>query len=150
MSRSRVKVEGLRELDRALGDLKLSTARNVGRRTLKQALEPMAEAARQNVAKDRSGELRASIGVTSGRPKGRGYRRQDRIEAHMGPGQLPQAIQEEFGNRRQSPRPFMRPAWDAGKGLLLENVKTILSEEIAKAVQRAARKAARQAAKGGK
>mgnify|MGYP002651615281 CR=1 FL=1 len=30
----------------ALGDLKLSTARNVGRRTLKQALEPMAEAAR--------------------------------------------------------------------------------------------------------
>ncbi len=149
MNRTRVKVEGLRELDQALKELKLSTARNVGRRTLKAALEPMAEAARQNVAKDRSGELRESIGVTSGRPKGRGYRRVNRIEVHMGPGRQPQAIQEEFGNRRQSPRPFMRPAWEAGKGQALESVKTILTEEIAKATQRAARKALRQK-KGGK
>ena len=67
----------------------------------------------------------------------------------MGPGRQPQAIQEEFGNRRQSPRPFMRPAWEAGKGQALESVKTILTEEIAKATQRAARKAMRQK-KGGK
>lgn len=137
----KVKVQGLRELERSLLELKVSTARNVGRRTLRQALEPMAEAARQNVAQDRTGELRESIGVTTGRPKGKGYRRQDRIEAHMGPGQQPQAIQEEFGNRRQSPRPFMRPAWDAEKMGALEGVKTILGEEIGKAVQRAARKA---------
>lgn len=143
MSRVRVKVEGLRELDRALNELKVSTARNVGRRTLKQALEPMAEAARANVAHDRTGELRASIGVTSGRPRGRGYKRQDRIEAHMGPGQQPQGVQEEFGNRKQTPRPFMRPAWEAGKQQLLDDVKTILSEEIDKATARAARKAAK-------
>lgn len=141
----KVKVEGLRELERALSDLKVSTARNVGRRTLKQALEPMAEAARRNVAQDRTGELRQSIGVTTGRPKGRGYRRKDRIEAHMGPGQQPQGIQEEFGNRKQAPRPFMRAAWDAGKRGALEGVKSILRQEI----DRAAKRAARKALKGG-
>jgi HK97 gp10 family phage protein len=149
MSRVRVKVQGLRELDRALQELKVSTARNVGRRTLRDALEPMAQAARQNVAQDRTGELRESIGVTTGRPRGRGYRRQDRIEAHMGPGQQPQGIQEEFGNRKQSPRPFMRPAWEAGKEQLLEDVKTNLATHIDKATKRAARKAARQGTKGG-
>lgn len=136
----KVKVQGFRELEKALGELKVSTARNVGRRTLRQALEPMAEVARQNVAQDRTGELRESIGITTGRPKGKGYRRQDRIEVHMGPGQQPQGIQEEFGNRRQPPRPFMRPAWDAEKQRALEGVKTILGEEIERAAQRAARK----------
>lgn len=141
----KMKVEGLRDLDRALNELKVTTARNVGRRTVRGALEPMAEAARGNVAKDRSGELRSSIGVTTSRPKGKGYRRQDKIEAHMGPGQQPQGIQEEFGNRNQSPRPFMRPAWDAGKEALLDAVKTGLASEIAEAAKRAARKAARKA-----
>lgn len=139
----KVKVEGLRDLDRALNELKVTTARNVGRRTVRGALEPMAEAARGNVAKDRSGELRGSICITTARPKGKGYKRQDKIEAHMGPGQQPQGIQEEFGNRNQSPRPFMRPAWDAGKEALLEAVKTGLAIEIAEAAKRAARKAAR-------
>lgn len=143
----KVKVQGLKDLEKALGELKVSTARNIGRRTLKQALEPMAEAARQGVAQDRTGELRESIGVTSGRPKGRGYRRQNRIEVHMGPGQQPQGIQEEFGNRKQTPRPFMRPAWDTEKDAALDSVKTILGEEIERAAQRAARKALKS--KGG-
>lgn len=143
----KVKIEGFRELDRALGELKVTTARNVARRSLKGALEPMAESARQNVAQDRTGELRGSIGITTGRPRSKGYRRQDRIEVHMGPGQQPQAIQEEFGNRKQSPRPFMRPAWEAGKQQALDGVKTILSEEIGKATARAARKLGK--AKGG-
>lgn len=145
----KVKIEGLRELDRALGELKVTTARNIGRRSLKQVLEPMAEKARQGVANDRTGELRASIGVTSGRPRGRGYKRQDRIEVHMGPGQQPQAIQEEFGNRRQGPRPFMRQAWEQGKDAALQSVAGILAEEIARAAQRAGRKAARLAKKAG-
>lgn len=145
----RVKVEGLKELDRALGELKVTTARNIARRSLKQVLEPMAEAARQGVAQDRTGALRASIGITSGRPKGRNYKRQDRIEVHMGPGQQPQGIQEEFGNRHQGPRPFMRPAWEKEKHGALDSLAGVLGEEIDKAAQRAARKAARLAKKAG-
>jgi len=137
----KVRVQGLRELDQALAGLKLSTARNVGRRSLRDALEPMAEAARQNVAQDRTGELRESIGITSGRPKGKGYRRVNRIEVHMGPGRQPQGIQEEFGNRKQTPRPFMRPAWDAEKEAALEAVKANLAAGIDVAAKRAARKA---------
>ena len=137
----KVRVQGLRELDQALAGLKLSTARNVGRRSLREALEPMAEAARQNVAQDRTGELRESIGITSGRPKGKGYRRVNRIEVHMGPGQQPQGIQEEFGNRKQTPRPFMRPAWDAEKEAALDAVKASLAAGIGVAAKRAARKA---------
>ena len=145
----KVKVEGLKELDKALRELKVTTARNIARRSLKTVLEPMAEAARAGVAKDRSGELRNSIGVTSGRPRGKRYRRENRIEVHMGPGQQPQGIQEEFGNRNQGPRPFMRPAWEQEKQGALDSVKGVLAEEIDKAAQRAARKAARLARKAG-
>jgi hypothetical protein len=41
------------------------------------------------------------------------------IEVYAGPGPLPEAIQEEFGNFRQEPRPFIRPAFDG-------NVKTAM------------------------
>jgi len=144
----RVKIAGLRDLDRAMSELKATTARNVARRSFKQVLEPMAEEARSGVAEDWSGELRASIGVSSAQPKGR-YKRLNKIEVHMGPGRQPQGIQEEFGNRRQSPRPFMGPAWDHGKEGALDATAKILAEEVQKSAQRAARKAARQARKLG-
>lgn len=35
------------------------------------------------------------------------------IEVYAGPGPLVEAIQEEFGNFRQAPSPFIRPAFDA-------------------------------------
>ena len=36
------------------------------------------------------------------------------IEIYVGPGPLPQAIQEEFGNLREPPHPFIRPPFDSG------------------------------------
>ena len=44
------------------------------------------------------------------------------IEVYAGPGPLPQAIQEEFGNYRQGPRPFIRPAFDAHVNGAMRNV----------------------------
>lgn len=138
----RTKVEGLRELDKALADLGKVTAKNVARRTLRAAAEPIAEAARTNAPED-TGKLIQSTDVSTRNPKRN--RKESPIEVHVGPGRHPQAITQEFGTFKEPPQPFMRPAWDAEKAGALEIIKETLGEEIAKAAQRQARKAARLA-----
>jgi len=59
-----VSVDGLKELDRALGELPKSTAKGVLLRVLRKAGQPIADAAKGFVAKD-TGELRDSIQVSS-------------------------------------------------------------------------------------
>lgn len=58
----KVSVEGLKELDEALGQLTKATARNVLRRVLKKAGQPIADAARAK-APHVSGKLQDSITV---------------------------------------------------------------------------------------
>lgn len=58
-----VKVDGLRDLDAALGQLTKATARNTLKRVLKMAGQPIADAARLN-APFKSGELKESIQVS--------------------------------------------------------------------------------------
>lgn len=60
----RVRVEGLRELDKALGELTKATARNTLRRALTSAAEPMRAAAERNAPMD-TGELKRSIKLSS-------------------------------------------------------------------------------------
>jgi HK97 gp10 family phage protein len=60
----KVKVEGLKELDAALGELTKATAKNVLKRVLKRAAQPIADAARGKVPVD-TGKLRDSIIVGS-------------------------------------------------------------------------------------
>lgn len=59
-----VKVEGLKELDAALGDLSKGAARGALRRALIKAAEPMRAAAERN-APELTGDLKGSIIVTS-------------------------------------------------------------------------------------
>ena len=153
-----VSIEGLRELDMALGELGKVTGRNVLRRVAVARLEPMAEEARRLAsANDWSGDLAASIAVSTklaGYAKRLNKRSRSEAEAHMGPAGKggakapPQGSQQEFGNKNHPPQPFMRPAWDGGKDALLEGIKDDLWSEIEKAAARQARKAARLAAKG--
>jgi hypothetical protein len=49
----------------------------------------------------------------------------------------------EYGTHTLKPRPFLRPAWDAGKERLFLGIKDDLWKEIEKAVARRARKAAK-------
>jgi HK97 gp10 family phage protein len=153
---NRVRVEGLRDLDAALGQLGKATGRNVMRRAGRAALEPMAEAARRNApVEDR--DLVEAIAVST---RAAGYarrtgRKRNEVEVYMGPGGQgggkapPQGSLQEFGTKNHGPQPFMRPAWDAGKDQALDDVKTALGAEIEKAAQRAARKQARLIAKAG-
>lgn len=154
-----VSVEGLREVDFALGELGKVAGRNVMRRVAKARLEPMAEAARRMAPDDPAtggNDLKTSIAVStvlskSQRKKNLG---KSEVEAHMGPagrggkGAPPHGVWQEFGTAKHGPQPFMRPAFDAGKDALLAGIKDDLWAEVEKAAARQARKAARLAAKG--
>ena len=162
-----IKVRGFRELEQALGEFKKATARSIANRALKRAAEPIAEAARTKAGRF-SGKLKASIGVSPRLAKkvgsaefaaalAGGASKQEAIGAlrearrgaaggslttmHVGPGQLAQAITEEFGTADQPPHPFMRPAWDGNRQAALDSIADELRLEIGKAAKRAAAKA---------
>lgn len=144
----KVKVEGLRALDKALGDLAQEIGPRRARTPLRQALQaigrPIAEDARSRVRVDK-GHLRDSIrvgGLLSRSQRAEHVKESD-IEVHVGPSNLPQAITEEFGTTDQAPHPFLRPAWEAGKDKALESFKGVLTERLARAVARLAKQRAK-------
>ena len=150
----RVSVSGLKELDAALGELTKATARNVLRRVLLKAGEPIAETAARLAPDDPatgSGDLKASIAVgtkLTARQQ-RLHRRAPKderafAEAFVGTSD-PTGVQQEFGNERHGPQAFMRPAWDQEQGAALDVIKDELGGEIDKAVQRMNRRALRKA-----
>lgn len=152
-----VRVEGLRELEKALSELPKSTGKATLRRVLRARAQPIAEAARAKApvhAVD-GGELRDSIAVSTrlSRRQSRLHRRMfkdDRaaVEMFVGAGPLPSAHTQEFGTVNHPPQPFMRPAWDETKDGVLDGIKGDLWAEIRKSAERLARKRAREAAKG--
>ncbi|WP_342657130.1 hypothetical protein NPJ82_09250 [Sphingomonas sp. NY01] len=142
----RVHVEGLRDLDRALGRLKEATAKGVLRRVAVKALKPFDKAWRQK-APHLTGNLEESGGVgtkLTRRQAQMNRRRDDRafVEVYAGPND-PAAIPEEFGWENGRAQPFVRPAWDETKHEALEIVKRELGPEITRTAARAARRAAR-------
>lgn len=180
MARNTMKVEGLRELDEALGELSKGVARGVLRRALTKAAKPMEEAAKQMAPHD-TGFLRDSITTThrikntvgnaeyAAVMRGGGSRAEavsalrtarraaagegSFAEVHVGVANVSKrnsikANVMEFGSYKDTPQPYMRPAFDATKMTVLGNIKGEMKTEIDKAAKRAARKAARLAAKG--
>lgn len=148
---AKVKIEGLKEVQTALRELPNATAKSIVRRILKKRGEPIAEAARAKVPIDQ-GDLKNSITVSTKLSKSqrKKHRKPDKndIEVYIGPGPLPAAHLQEFGTRKQSAQPFMRPAWDSERGNVLNGIREDLWAEIRKAAERLAKKAAKLAAKG--
>lgn len=142
MSRTTVRVDGLRQIDQALGELGKTTGRNVLRRVGMARMEPLAEAMRSR-APINAGDLKESIAVSTRNP--RKNRKQSTVEVHAGPGRHPQAHLREFGGDGNPPEPYVRPAWDGGKDELLSGIADDLWSEISKAAARQAKKAARLA-----
>ncbi len=152
----RIEVEGLRDLERAMAELSQSTRKRVARRVLKRALEPVIEMARQ-LAPDRDPSapgLKESLTIAP-----RMQRRYmdeppgpTEVVQWGGPAALPHAHLVEFGTgpRHQRsgkytgvmpPQPFLRPAWDANEMRVLDEIKRLLGDEIAKSVARARKRA---------
>lgn len=144
----KVRVLGLSQLEQGLSELPRATGRNVLRRVLRQRGEPIAERAR-NLAPIDEGDLKDSIAVSTklSRSQRRKRRKKATVEMFVGPGTHPQAITQEFGTWFHPPQPFMRPAWAAEKGRILEDLSGDLWTEIDKSAQRIARKQARLAKK---
>jgi HK97 gp10 family phage protein len=139
-----VSIEGLADLDRALGKLSPAAAKGVLRRVGRQALQPFDEAWRAK-APHLTGQLgeSGSVGSKLTRSQRKEHERESTVEVFAGPGPQPQAVQQEFGNANHAAQPFVRPAWDQTKDRTLEIVKDQLGVEIEKAAKRAARKAAK-------
>jgi HK97 gp10 family phage protein len=99
----KVEVEGLRELDEALGQLTKATARNVLRRVLRKAGQPIADAARGKVPVD-TGKLRDSIIVGT------------KLANTQDAGKAAFAATMRAGGTRQEAQSALRGAAKAAKG----------------------------------
>lgn len=161
MAKVSVKVEGLKELNKALAELPKATSRNVVRRTLIKALTPM-ESQAEGMAPEQTGWLKSTFNIGTKLSKrqmaahqaemgtkpvrtAEGWRSNPKTEVFMfmGPAGSPRSIVQEFGSVNQSPKPYMRPAWDSNKGKALETIRDDMWTEIDKAAKRLARKAAK-------
>lgn len=139
-----VKVTGLKETKIALRKLPDATAKNVMRRVLRKGGKLIIDAAKSRVPKD-DGDLLKSLRVgtrLSSRQK-RNFRKRNPHDVMMfvGAGPLPQAHLQEFGTKNHTAQPFLRPAWDANKRKVLDNIRKDMWQEIRKAAERLARKA---------
>lgn len=164
-----VQVSGLKDLDRALGELPKSVAKATLVRTLKKAGEPIAQAARaaapvddgtlrDSIAvsarlKNKVGmaefgaAMRAGLGVGAARQALRDARRAagggSFAEMYVGPslgkGVLRYAHLQEFGTSNHAAHPFMRPAWDSEKDNALQIIRRELGNEIIAAARRIGR-----------
>jgi HK97 gp10 family phage protein len=142
------KVEGLKECEEALNALPLATTKNVLKRAMMAAAQPVVATAAARVKK-RTGKLGRSITVSTklSRRQRRATPKDSSVEVYVGAGPLPHAHMLEFGTVHSAPEPFLRPAIDAQGMQVLKIFRDDLKAEIDKAMQRQARKAARILAK---
>jgi HK97 gp10 family phage protein len=142
------RIEGLRECEEALRELPKATGKNVLRRALMAAGQPILNAAQQ-LAPELTGTLKRShaAGTRLTRRQRQQHKAESAVEIFVGPGGLVQAITQEFGTVKAPAQPFMRPAWDGNKMAALKLVGESLADEIERARARLARKAARLLAK---
>lgn len=138
----KVKVEGLRDVERALLGMKTATAKGVVRRVLLSRAKMFADDMRPRVDVDK-GALRDSIGVGTKltRRQSKLNRKGSPLEVYAGAGGLTQAITEEFGTVNQTPDPAARPAWDATQRPMLNGLVDDFKAEIAKTAARVRKRA---------
>lgn len=152
-----LKKMGFREMDAALGELSKASARSVGKKVLKLGAKPLVEQMKALAPDDPvtgTGDLKSTIAASdklSPRQKKlqrravKGGGKKSFAEIYVGPGPLPQAHQQEFGNVNHGPQPFARPAWRATRRQVLDRVGESLGREIAAAAMRAKRRALKKA-----
>lgn len=145
MASTRFRVDGLKELEAALKELPRATAKNVMKRSLMKAAAPVATTG-SALAPVLTGALQRHVkvgGTLTRRQKSR-FPKQSAVEVYAGvSNSLPQGHLQEFGTFDQPPQPFLRPAWEQHKMAVLETIKSLTWDEIAKAAARLAKKRAR-------
>jgi len=159
-----LKLTGIDNIQDMLAELPKATNKNVVRRAMMDAAEPMAEHA-ADLAPVLGGDLSEGITVTTQIVKSQAddTRRpgKDEVRAFVGAnyrpgtdGYAPHAHLVEFGTGERQHKsgksvgqmpaqPFMRPAFDGGKDTFISRFSTALLEQVNKAVARFRRKKAR-------
>lgn len=133
------KVTGFEGIDEALRGLKLSQRKTAARRVLKDALQPVADAAKR-MAPVAEGNLRDSITVSTNVTKAaRVARVKDGVTVFAGTANR-NGVPREFGTIRSPAHPFMRPAWAATKMGVLEHIVREFGAEVRAAIDRAAKR----------
>lgn len=168
--KTKAQLSGFAELEKALGNLPEAVGKRITRAAMKQAAEPMAEAARE-LAPEKTGKLKKSIKIGSmlnGRQRKIRKRsltadEKNALTLFMGPSYLKGDYGRhghlvEFGTRPHknggqfagtdhpgtAPQPFMRPAFDREAMPTVERLKPLLYKAIEKAAKREAAKARKQ------
>jgi len=146
-----VKVEGLRELEKAFDEFESNANRkNIARRALANAGEPVADAANAS-APTATGFLAKSYTTSSKLTKRQKkldknfWRERDGkplVVAYIGTNARA-GVYQEFGTENHRAQPHFRSAWEAGKMGVLNRVKSSIKIELKKASDRARRKALR-------
>lgn len=140
-----MKIEGLKELEKALMELDKHTARkSVARKVLKKAGQPLADDMNQRapIGEGESGGLNKSYSVStklSKRQRKLAKRGKSDVEVYVGTSD-PAGLQQEYGNVNHAAQPHVRPAWDGGKTQALNTIKTELGAEIINAAKRQAKR----------
>lgn len=143
--RHTVDLVGMKELEKALGELPKATRRRTALNALRKGGEPIARAARAMAPVDK-GNMREGINVmatlASSQAGDKGQFAD--VEMYVGPAQHPQAITQEFGTFNQPAQPFMRPAWEQQKMNALDLIGAELGNEILKTANRVNKKALKE------
>jgi len=162
---TRMHVQGLAELEKALDNLSKSVGKSVLRKSLRKAAEPMRDLAK-SIAPVDDGDLRDSIiigGLLNKSQKSRQRKltedERSSIELFVGPsykkgaggrhghlvefGTAPHIVGGVFKGAKHpgtAPQPFMRPAFDAEARPTVARLGPLLMKEIEKAAKRQAKR----------
>jgi HK97 gp10 family phage protein len=168
----RMKIDGFQDLEKALQEL--GDAKAI-KRTIKAALmeaaEPTARMAR-SLAPRKTGRMAEGVDVSTtlsrrqksgrgGHVRARGHFDPFAAFVYIGAHPTGPAVLAEFGTQKRHTKsgkstgampakPFMRPAWEAGKDQILRDLQRYLWVTIEKEAKRLARRQARLLAKGSK
>lgn len=158
MARSTFRIQGFKELERALVELPKATAKNVLWRTAEGAMKRLEDREKSLAPidpQDRDGDGRhlnetiKTERVKATRARGSvKFNSRNGVEVRTGP--APQGKRaranagwQEFGTTKMSANSYIRPAIDAESGNIIDDVRSGLTNQIDKARARIARKAAK-------
>lgn len=141
MTKIKVRVEGLRDLEKRLSKLeKDATKKTIARNALKVGGKVISDTARR-LAPFQYGGLRKGIdvGTRLSRSQRSRHIKRDPVEVFAGASATSSATQQEFGNVNHPAQPFMRPAFDSQKEWALAAIENEMEDNITRAIKRQAK-----------
>lgn len=140
-----MELKGIDEILDSLNELPKAASVAVMRKAAVKALAPFVAVA-QDLAPRKSGNLSDSVEVTTKIKKSQRTRRDAEVTVYAGPAGKQGAHGHliEFGTSKMPAHPFVRPAWERTKELVVEN----FNREIWDALLKSIRSIRKRAAKG--